>query len=499
MEPLTEPQVPSAAPSVGERPEKREPVRARTKKPLDKQVLVTLFRREVALASEGFRFRLVTLLILVLMIASALLSSVYYQAEVKIYHTALEQYDAALAEEKVAGLVTLEHPAIKPPWKLVFLVEGGQTREPNAYWQALSPWTEPRIERLQAENPRLYAVEPLDWLFVIRVVLSLAAFILGYDAFCGQRQQTMLKMNLTYPVARWHLASVKILAIWVCLAAPFLVGALMSLGILHFYHGHPFGFQDWVKISAISILGLWASFIFVLVALLVSVASRAAARSFAILAFIWLAAVVVIPAAGGLVVALVSPLPSDTETSQGMTKVRQTIENKGAGRWRPLDIARADDFAEERASARKQHRRFNGQEEIRRSVSRRRFDRLGWTRNLGSILPMVLIQDIAERLVDSGPYRSQRFLEQAWSFREDLKVHVRQLDEEDAKSPSVHFVEDFMSEEGFDVQAMPRFEYRAPGLYELLARSLGRGLCLFAMMATLAIALFLVFSRKDLQ
>ncbi len=501
MERATEPQTSSLPSSL---PGERRSVgiasqQVREDAPSTLQTLVGLFRREIEQSSEGFRFRLVTLLILVLMVTSAWISSTHYDAEVASHEEALTNYDAELSERRVAELATIRHLAIKPPWKLGFLVEGDQLREPNVYRRSLSPWSEPELVRLQAENPRLYAAEPLDWLFVIRVVLSLAAFILGYDAVCGERQSAILKMCLTYPIARWHVVVAKVAAVWVCLAVPFLIGALSSLFLLSFFSGLRFDAGEWFKIWAVVVLGLWAAFIYSLVALLVSVASRAAARSFAVLAFVWLAAVVVIPAAGGLLVSLVRPLPSAQETAQQMAEIRQTVEIGGPGKWRPKELASSDGFAEERQAASKQNERFEKQERLRREVSKRRFERLQWTRTFGSVLPMVLIEDLAERLVNSGSYRSQSFLEQSWQFYNVLADHTRQLDMADPSSQHIYFIEDFLSDENLDAEAVPRFEFVEPGLGELLERSMTRLLALGSMMVLLLAAVLLLFGRKDVQ
>ncbi len=502
MERVTEPQTAILRSSSGDEQQalemsSRQP---RVDMPPTMRTLLEIFRRELEIAKEGFRFRLVTLLILVLMVVSALISSAQYHAEVASFEDALASYAAELEGSTVADMAaSIGHPAIKPPWKLGFLVEGEQLREPNVYRQSLSPWAEPELGRLQAENPRLYAAEPLDWLFVIRVVLSLAAFILGYDAFCGERQLAMLKMSLTYPIARWHLVVAKVAAGWVCLAVPFLVGSLLSLLLLSFYQGLQFDSGDWFKIAAVMSLGLWAAFIFSLVALLVSVASREAARSLAVLVFIWLAAVVIIPAAGSLVVALVRPLPTQLETEQRSLDIRQAVEHAGPGHWRPKELAQQDDFAQERKAAEKQNERFEKQEQLRREVASRRFERLHWTRTLGALLPMVLIQDLAERLVNSGPYRSQSFLEQGWRFRDILAEYTLELDMSDATSPHVHFVKDFLSTEPLDAAEVPRFEFDEPSRRELLERSISRLLALSSMMVLLLIAVLVLFNRKDLQ
>ncbi len=458
---------------------------------------MNLLQREIVSLREKFRFRATLVLILGLMIVSALINAVRYRAEMESYRATQADYVRELEGVKVGELAGIRHPAMKPPWKLAFLVDGGQSSRPNVYRQALSPWLTPELDSRHGTSRRLSPAEPLDWLFLIRVIISLAAFVLAYDAFCGERQRALLRMVLSYPVARWEVVVAKLVAIWLGLVGPFVVGIPLCLLILHFYGDLSFTWAEGVKILEISILGLWASAVFVLIALLVSALCRESARSLASLALIWITAVVVVPAAGSLLARLMDPLPSVAEIDAQMARIKAEVERDGAGTWRRFDLAQADDFDLERAAAQIQNRRYDRQEDLRRKLVDDQFRQLQLAQRIASISPMSLIQDLAERIAGSGTYRDHAFQRQAWGFRSRLKSYVEALDAADPKSPHLLFIHDFMSKKPIEPDEVPRFEFRELTVGQGLRSSTWHLLLLVLATLVLTGAALGAFARED--
>ena len=426
----------------------------------DRRAFARLLRRELAVLAESFRFRATVGLVLGLMIVSALIHATRHRAEVESYQETLAEYEALLETATVAQLAIIPHPAVKPPWKLAFLVDGGQSRGPNVYRQPLSSWLEPELESRHAVNRRLSPSEPLDWLFLIRVVFSLSAFVLSYDALCGQRQRALLRMVLSYPVARWQVVAAKVMAVWGTLAAPFVVGAPLCLLILRFLGGISFSPAEWLKISMVAILALWALAVFALIGLLVSAWSRESARSLATLALIWITAVVVVPAVADLLVQTLRPLRTGSEVDARMEEIKQQVESAGPGTLRPRELAQADNFAREREAARIQQQRRDLQDGERRRLIEGRFEQRQLSRRLASISPTSLIQDLALRCAGSGAYRDRAFFQQAWEHSSRLAARVEALDEADSESPHVWFIETLMSKSPVAAGDVPLFEFQ---------------------------------------
>jgi hypothetical protein len=169
----------------------------------------------------------------------------------------------------------------------------------------------------------------------------------------------------------------------------------------------------------------------------------------------------------------------------------------GEGRWRQPEWAAADGFAWERRSAAAENERFDLQEEIRRQGLRRKAGQARLARNLASLSPMSLTQDLAERLTGSGLGRDESFLEQAWSFRPVLWERLTALDARDPESPHILFFSGYLSKQPVGADGLPRFSFREKPVRQGLADA-RLVLAAFALeTAALAAISIFVFSRYD--
>lgn len=475
----------AAAATAGERP---------------RGVILAVFRHELRLAAGSFRLWAPALLLLVLMILAAATSAARHQGEAAEQRNIETTYEKHLEGISVDGIAEIQHPALKPPWSLSLVVDGGQAASPDVYGQALSALEEPEFQRTSGENPRLPATVPLDWMLAIRIVLSIGAFLLCHAAICGERQAGTLKLFFSCSIPRWKILTGKFLAAWVCLALPLLVGALASLllavglGDLRLMGG------DLARAALGLLLGLWAAAFFVLIALLVSSLTRNPSASLGVLALFWVAAVVVVPALSVLIARGAQPLPTSTEVNQRMVEARLQAEHEVAGqggRWRQPRWAAVDGYAWEKLSAQVENRRAALQEEVRREVLDRKLRQASLARTLASFSPPSLIQHIAERLIGTGLGRDRAFFEQAWAFRSKLEERARQLDAADPESPHILYFRGYMSQRPLAPDALARFVFRERTLREGLV-SAGPALLVFALETLLLVAATLfAFSRYD--
>lgn len=462
--------------------------------------VAAIFRREVRRLTGDFRYPALAVLLLAMMALGALTAGARYRGEAFEQRTLEEGYARQLTGLTVDRAVDLLHPAVKPPWRLAVVVDGGQTATPDVYSQALQALAPPEIRRIHGSNHRLPAHEPLDWTFALCVLLPLAAFLLGYDAVCGERGEGTLRLTLSYPVAPWKVLAGKLLALWSCLAAPFLAGALLSLLLARAPGGIPLQAADLARAGLVALLGLWAAGLFALVTLVVSTLSRETSASLSVLAWLWVLGVIVVPAVGGLLAHRLRPVPGEHETARRMEAIDRRIAREYAGReghWRPTVWAAADGFAWERVSAAAERQRSAGREEVRRRALQRKIDQARLARALAWISPVSLTADIAERLAGSGPGRDESFIEQAWAFRTDLAERVRALDASDPESPHILFFSDYVSKRPVPPGALPRFAFQEVPVGEGLAAALPLLALLAAETLGLGAASLLFFSRYE--
>lgn len=460
-------------------------------------VVTTILRHEIRFLVGSFRFRAGAFLLLALMALAAVTAAARYRGETLAQAEAGDEYHRSLAGTTIDQAVETLHPAIRPPWALTLVVDGGQTATPDVYDQALSALIAPELRRLHSGNYRAPASEPLDWLFMIRVVLSLCAFLLGYNAICGERQTGSLKLLLSYPVSRWKVLTGKLLALWSSLAAPFFAGAVLSL-LIAAGLGIPFEIQDLVKAGLVVLLGVWAAAFFALVALLVSSLARDSATSLIILAWLWVTAVIVVPAVSGLLAHRFHPIPTEGEIGREMKAIDQRIAREYAGReghWRQPEWAATDGFAWERISAAAENRRFRLKEEVRRRSIHRKSEQARLAQDLALLSPTSLVQNLGERMTGTGLWRNESFFEQARAFRPVLADWMRALDARDPASPHILFFRGWLSQRPVDPEAIPRFTFRERSVRQGFAAA-QPVLALFALETlALAVACFFFFFR----
>ena len=459
---------------------------------------MALLWRELSIQVGSSRFRVAAVLIMSLMVVSAWIHAVRYQAELEVVDGILVDYAEDLEDKTVRSLVRISHPAVKPPWRLAFIVEGEQMQVTNVYRQKLSAFEDQVSESTHGFNIRLPPAEALDWLFVIRIVASLAAFVLAYDSICGRRQHARLKTTLSYPVGRFHVLLAKFLALWTSLALAFLTGAVLSLVLARWYGAGIEGTGG--KIALVMLLGVWGIGLFVLVAMMVSALNREATRSLAILALVWVSGVVVLPTASSLLALAFRPVSTSLEIARMEEEAKVSAETKrgGPGSWRGGNIGLIDGFAVEREASLIEADRVARQRHVRRQAIELQFQQLAFARDLASISPMMLIQDLAERAVGTGRYRDRAFLEQAMAHRDVLAWFVLRLDQRDPESHHVYFIWDHLSESGFDAAEVPRFRFREATLDDCLRRSWSRWLLLMGMTGVILALTMLAFARYDL-
>lgn len=462
--------------------------------------VAAVLRHEVHQLTATFRYRALNLLIFLLMLLAAITAAARYRGQEIEQQGLADDSSRELRGATVDQAVEIRQPALKVPWRLSLVVDGGQSATPDAYSQALSPIVPPRFFRIHRGNERLPFSTPVDWSLVIRLVLTFAAFLLGYDAVCGERRAGTLKLVLTYPVARWKVFAGKLLAIWSALALPFLGAAILSL-IVARLGGIPFQGGDLAKAALGALVGLWVLLLSALAALLVSSLARASSTSLGILVWLWVTAVLVVPAVGGLLARRLHSIPAESETAREMAAIDQRISREHAGRdrqWRPMQWAAEDGFAWERTSAQAETRRFGLKEEVRRRALQRKLGQARLAQALACLSPASLAGDVAERLTGTGLARDARFLDQAWAFRPVLGRWLRALDARDAASPHILFFSGYVSRKPL-TGPIPRFTFHEETIGQgLVAAWPSVAILAGETLALAAVALFF-FSRSEVS
>jgi len=259
----------------------------------------TIAKRELHSNVITFRFFISLVLSLTLITASAYMFAADYRIRLDKYNTNAESHRESLEGIKVH--VQIESGAERFPSPLGFLSIGSDKKLGNTI-SGITFKEVPREAVGQSGGNFLMGMFPsLDMALIIRVVLSLLALLLSYDAISGERETGTLAVMLSNSVPRHHILLGKIIGGMISIAIPLAAGLLTGLIVVLLYGSSALNGSEWTRIGLVFLCSLlYLSAIFML-GVLVSARTRGSATSLVILLFIWVVLVMLWPNMGSYV------------------------------------------------------------------------------------------------------------------------------------------------------------------------------------------------------
>ena len=269
-------------------------------------------------------------------------------------------------------------------------------------------------------NFRLPVVPDPDWSFIIKVIFSLYAILIAYDAIAGEKESGTLRQLLSGPLGRTRLLIAKYVAVMVTLAIPLLCGMVVSLitvsvsvprvltpaflsgSILTFFLAS-------VYLSLFAFLSLFLSSLIhnsslVLLTLLV----------------VWIFFTIIIPNTAGILSEEVSDIPSEFSIAKELgPSIQKQI-------WSKIGILRGmaekgEIKTEEELKRRTDQAFAEGQQSLISyydSYEKAIRGRAAVARTLSRLSPTALFEYAAEDITGTGIHREERFLREARAYSE---------------------------------------------------------------------------------
>jgi ABC-type transport system involved in multi-copper enzyme maturation permease subunit len=163
----------------------------------------------------------------------------------------------------------------------------------------------------QSSGNIIYSFFPApDFLYVVRVVLSLVALLFGFDQVSRERELGTLKLLLGSSISRARVLAGKWIGNFLSLAVPFLLVTLLGTALLFLDPEVRFSTGQLVRLGLILALSLLYLGFFLSLGMLISALTRRAATSIIVLLFIWALCVFIIPNLGTLLARQFVSVPS---------------------------------------------------------------------------------------------------------------------------------------------------------------------------------------------
>jgi len=255
-------------------------------------LLGTLVLKEVHDLVLTLRFSVGTVVAVVLAVLAAYMGSLDYNSRLDSYQTKLKLNRESLNRTTVYSF--LSPTLVRPPEPLSVLNHGLEGRVGTDFQVSVD------TENTEATgenrgNEYLAIFSEVDLTVIVAVILGLLALLFTFDAVCGEREAGMLKLAMSYPLARWQLLLGKYLGAWVTLMLPTALACLLSLVVMGFAAHVHFGAPEVVRIALIFLSYAFYLSLMLLVGLLISSFVQRSSIALVFSTFAWFFFVTIIP------------------------------------------------------------------------------------------------------------------------------------------------------------------------------------------------------------
>jgi len=198
--------------------------------------------------------------------------------------------------------------------------EDTQTRRP----EVLSIFAK-GLDRSFDENPAFNSqfdeFDTFDLSYVVRVVLSLVAILLGAVTIVSEKSLGTLKLVLANELPRDSLLVGKMLSDFLQMAAIFLMGLMLSLLLHSLSPVMSFSGDVWIRVSLFGLMSLLYLLVFLNAGLLISCSTHHPTKACAMAMAVWIAMVLILPS----LTTLFAKQYIHTYSSQEITAQRREI------------------------------------------------------------------------------------------------------------------------------------------------------------------------------
>ena len=287
-----------------------------------------LFRKELL---EGFvtkRFFAVLVLCLIVFPVGSYISRRDYQARLQNYQEAVRLYEST---QKTVSNVLYQGGAkgFREPSRFSFLSTGLEIVLPDAAQTVAkygASYVDMRLGNTKGtDNLYEFFHGPLDFSFLVTVVMTFLALAFSYNAVSGEKENGTLAQVLSNSVQRSRIITAKAAAQFLMLAVPFLAGVALSLALVPpaSAAGQP---SAWPAVGTAVLFSLLAIGAFFNLGLLVSSLTKQAVTSIVVLLLIWTALFAVVPRLSVIATRFLAPAPSEQVFGQEKAQIRLANE-----------------------------------------------------------------------------------------------------------------------------------------------------------------------------
>jgi ABC-type transport system involved in multi-copper enzyme maturation permease subunit len=268
-------------------------------------MLGTIVKKEIASNLLSYKFFIVILLASVLIFTSLFVMGRDYKARLADYQL----------NKPAPGGTT----AVIPPNPLSILAKGLDESIARSIGVHVTGFD---VQSGQKSGNIIYSFFPApDFVYIVKLVMSLVALLFGFDQFSREKEQGTLKLMLANSVSRASLLAGKWLGNFFSLAVPFTLVTLLGIAVIGLDPAIRLSPGHLGRLALLIALSLVYIALFLSLGFLVSSSTQRSASSLVVLLFLWAGLVFVLPNLGTLVARQIIEIPSTKALSEKRTQI----------------------------------------------------------------------------------------------------------------------------------------------------------------------------------
>jgi len=265
-----------------------------------------------------FKFAMGTILCVVLMAVFVPILGKAYQERLKVYNKNIAYNEAELHKVTVYKNIT---PTIYRRPSVLAVFSEGLAKQLGS--SATIEYDEiPEISGAAA-NHYLSIFSVFDVSLIFKIVISVLALLLAYDAISGERERGTLRLVLSNTAARYQVLLGKLLAGLLVLVVAVTIAFVLGVVILLCFPMVDLTRSDWIRIGLMYLSSLVFIMTMYNLGLLFSALARRSALSLVLALFVWIIFVVVIPNLSVYLATQIRSVEPEEKINEQITSLRK--------------------------------------------------------------------------------------------------------------------------------------------------------------------------------
>lgn len=273
----------------------------------------TIARKQLLTSILTYKFVVGFVLCQLLFSLSAVILTRDYEERLAAFNSAVSAHTAQLQQAKVYSEVAVSID--RRPSPLSPLCEGFEKRFAGSV--TVSYTSIPTISVGQTEkNPLMAALDSIDLVAIVQIVLGLLVLLFAYDVVSGEREQGTLALALANSVPRNVILAGQYLGGMLTILPVFISGMGLAVLILGASPSVSLTAHDWALLGLIVLMsGLYISALF-LAGMLISTVTRKSSTSLILVLFVWVFFVILLPHASAQLAYNLRPIDARSVVDQ---------------------------------------------------------------------------------------------------------------------------------------------------------------------------------------